>query len=1096
MAMVSPETAELLRIGERFGIPKEVTDDQVADVGKITDAFNKGKRLFLLANEAGTGKTFVLGGAIREMRNAGANKFVYVTMNQDLIAQIKKDLQAYGVDDVQFDTYANVSTGKSKVDSTDAVLIFDETHNVGNINSARGNRGQTMMADARMTIMASATPFENPAQAEFLGGTGFFNDTFGGDFYQWVTAYGGTVTYFNDWPQVRWTGTKQDGKDARQYFFDQGIMTYRPMQIPADMVDNDFIRGPVDQKWADLFEQVDGIYASAMEGIEGSGDWGSIKMHRVNALKRILEASKVQAGIDRAKKHMADGKNPILFVETKSERHYGRFRKTGAKQSDPLYTPEQIDEMMREWVRLVDVAVQIGDSPPPPPFATFIWRISQAYAEKGVDFVLPSTNDDIMAGLGKKNIATYTGAVTNTRASKNLQDWRDGKKKVLVATMAKGGTGLSLHDTVGDHPTAQVNINLPWVAKSVDQVSGRSARYGLQSRALIEWLFASNIPFEEQLAARVGQRMHDMGAVVKGVDVKAAQTLTEDFDFEGTVSTQEEVAAQREVNIEDLTPLGEKAPETPPEGPPGGVPRETLDLDQETAGFDSEQWNREREERIEASKASGAKHLDDFPQYVESLRGKAFHYAHDPKERGEVLSVSNEGDIVVLWADDYSAEKNLATGRDYTYRGKVIGQESWLSPSDAKDYVVDNPDYDYSADTNYRPGKNMRAQSSPAEPEAAPEPQSELQALNESVKALTAAMQAQPAEEAPAEPEEARPLVEPDQKPLFSKMVDQKTLSVSHNLTSENLVHAERLGGLAVPSLAVMPEDAALRNYGDITLIGTRDLGDPAQVPVYDADAYTSTFPRAEYKKVRMAPAQALVDRIRPWATKYRTLDDGRPGTEYVLDATWDYSVNNPDPEKIIREWMTSNGIKAMYLKETTGVDTRPVYRDARPRDSLSFSQPVRDFFAKADPSLQNRGWDDPERQQQLVDGGDAVREGLRLFLRDLYLQVEGNEDLSPAELDALIESDPLMERRGSQYFDEKTGALSFGTFESMWRDQAKYGKKVMDESAVRERLDKKLKGKEAAFQAWVTDNVMSIFGDPLVTVGRKKVPYTPRKRT
>ena len=57
---------------------------------------------------------------IRELRNKGVKKFAYVTQNQDLITQIKKDLAPYGVDDVQFVTY-------SKMDANvkDGILIFD-----------------------------------------------------------------------------------------------------------------------------------------------------------------------------------------------------------------------------------------------------------------------------------------------------------------------------------------------------------------------------------------------------------------------------------------------------------------------------------------------------------------------------------------------------------------------------------------------------------------------------------------------------------------------------------------------------------------------------------------------------------------------------------------------------------------------------------------------------------------------------------------------------------------------------------------------------------------------------------------------------------
>ena len=103
--------------------------------------------------------------------------------------------------------------------------------------------------------------------------------------------------------------------------------------------------------------------------------------------------------------------------------------------------------------------------------------------------------------------------------------------------------------------------------------------------------------------------------------------------------------------------------------------------------FDAESWQKERDDRIAASKASGVKHLDQLDASVEGMRGIAFHNVHDPKERGIVRTVSNTGDVVVNWHDAYSAEKNLVS--ETTKDGKKQVWQSWLSPSDLKDYAVD-----------------------------------------------------------------------------------------------------------------------------------------------------------------------------------------------------------------------------------------------------------------------------------------------------------------------------------------------------------------------------------------------------------------------
>lgn len=102
--------------------------------------------------------------------------------------------------------------------------------------------------------------------------------------------------------------------------------------------------------------------------------------------------------------------------------------------------------------------------------------------------------------------------------------------------------------------------------------------------------------------------------------------------------------------------------------------------------FDADTWSKERDDRIAASKRAGNTHLDQLDAYVETMRGRAIYNVHDPKERGVVRTVANTGEVVIHWSDAYSAEKNLATEKT---EGKKQVHESWLAPTDLKDYVVD-----------------------------------------------------------------------------------------------------------------------------------------------------------------------------------------------------------------------------------------------------------------------------------------------------------------------------------------------------------------------------------------------------------------------
>jgi len=99
-----------------------------------------------------------------------------------------------------------------------------------------------------------------------------------------------------------------------------------------------------------------------------------------------------------------------------------------------------------------------------------------------------------------------------------------------------------------------------------------------------------------------------------------------------------------------------------------------------------------------------------------------------------------------------------------------------------------------------------------------------------------------------------------------------KNLIALHNLSAENILHAEELGGLAMPSLAVTKKNVPFEGYGEITMIANRDLVDPKnrRAKVFDADIYSPRYPqmqrdfsRAKFEKAYDPIAEELADNIR-----------------------------------------------------------------------------------------------------------------------------------------------------------------------------------------------------------------------------------------
>ena len=74
-------------------------------------------------------------------------------------------------------------------------------------------------------------------------------------------------------------------------------------------------------------------------------------------------------------------------------------------------------------------------------------------------------------------------------------------------------------------------------------------------------------------------------------------------------------------------------------------------------------------------------------------------------------------------------------------------------------------------------------------------------------------------------------------------------LFVAHNLTAENLKHADELGGLAAPSLGVSrTTTGGFTGFGEITLLADKSMLTDRDARTFDADVYSPRHPKAIHK--------------------------------------------------------------------------------------------------------------------------------------------------------------------------------------------------------------------------------------------------------
>ena len=89
-----------------------------------------------------------------------------------------------------------------------------------------------------------------------------------------------------------------------------------------------------------------------------------------------------------------------------------------------------------------------------------------------------------------------------------------------------------------------------------------------------------------------------------------------------------------------------------------------------------------------------------------------------------------------------------------------------------------------------------------------------------------------------------------DQFLLRDPMEETRDLLALHNMTADNLRGALKLGGLPMPSIAIVKAAAGHSKYGPISVVFEKSTIDPQadrRNKVYGGDAYTPTAPKVEY---------------------------------------------------------------------------------------------------------------------------------------------------------------------------------------------------------------------------------------------------------
>lgn len=304
-------------------------------------------------------------------------------------------------------------------------------------------------------------------------------------------------------------------------------------------------------------------------------------------------------------------------------------------------------------------------------------------------------------------------------------------------------------------------------------------------------------------------------------------------------------------------------------------------------------------------------------------------------------------------------------------------------------------------------------------------------------------------------------LVKERQKyPGYYQTQSEAPLVTVHNLSEENLNKAMDLGGLAVPSLGITKRDTAYADFGDISLIGTKDMVDPRKgTPVFSQDAYTQTFPEPVWEKsVKPEGAKEVSREFEAAAKESGFADEGQKLT-HSLQA-------NPNRKNFIHSLLTSNVGAYLFLK-SKGI--------------------------KVDPVMTK-----PANFSKIVTDSDFIKVAEEIYKTDPTLAESKNiKRLSDAYIESFEknggEGGPLVRKviakakeNGTPLKKEKLRSLMSEAIESK-KNFVPTEDKLQTGYALKDKANEH----RGEFEQWAEKQADKAFGEPMIKVGNQLKPIT-----
>jgi len=218
-------------------------------------------------------------------------------------------------------------------------------------------------------------------------------------------------------------------------------------------------------------------------------------------------------------------------------------------------------------------------------------------------------------------------------------------------------------------------------------------------------------------------------------------------------------------------------------------------------------------------------------------------------------------------------------------------------------------------------------------------------------------------------------LLAPTRESFVQGVPAGQEMIVHHNISPQKLANVQKVGGMPVPSIAISNVENPMVGFGDISLIGPKEMAIPsAKNPVYGFDAYTARGPAIDYQ-IDQKSRKALESSLSGIASEI-------PDGAYSLD-------------KLINNWgdrQYSDVLKAKFLKdEGYGLPNIEEFKDEPWKYGSYLNESVNNLKGQYADWLSNF-------EKSLPESGIDIKE--RIFKGYTY---SGNRRYAPATLENLV---------------------------------------------------------------------------------------------